>query len=58
MDKILEALPQFFMRLRLWCIIDEYQEAGRFRFGGCPLLSRSIPLAHARCRPDESVHVR
>ena len=33
MDKILDALAQFFVRLRLWCIVDEYEEAGKFRFG-------------------------
>ena len=33
MDRILEALGQFLLRLRLWCVVDEYEQAGKFRCG-------------------------
>ena len=33
MARLLEAIVEFFSRLRLWCIVDEYEEAGLFRCG-------------------------
>jgi len=33
MGRFIEAIVEFLSRLRLWCIVDEYEEAGLFRCG-------------------------
>ena len=33
MNKLLEAIVEFLIRLHLWCVIDEYQKAGLFCCG-------------------------